>query len=129
LSSAIEIFAAFPGSLTDFAEGVHHLLGISFEFVRDAKQDNSFDRYEARVGDVEVTVVSATGLEGDEFVRTQDYNYYVSVVGLGHAFDPQVRGEEQDSFSRSIYERLKATGRYRLMLVDDMKEKMDEFNP
>ena len=55
------------------------------------------------------------------------YEYILRVnPGLVH---PKEKYEQQDKAARSIFEKLKATGKYRLMLIDDVQVKMDEFSP
>ncbi len=67
-------------------------------------------------------------LMNDDDLDFEDYQYRIYCCSLGNLPFPQ-SAQISHAFARSIFEQLKATNRYRLMLVEDIQTKLDEFVP
>ncbi len=67
-------------------------------------------------------------LENDDDLPFEEYRYQIE-VGTHGIYDAEKREQVMLDFAREIYEKLKATHKYRLLLVDDVQIKLDEFVP
>lgn len=129
MSTTVEVFVASACSFADFVRDVQVLLGIPFGYAADSRGDADFDRYEAVTPSAAITILRVDGLEGDEYINVQDYDYYFSLLGIGKPFDAGLRARDRDDFAHLVFQTLKATQRYRIMLVYNMRTKLDEFPP
>jgi hypothetical protein len=130
MSVAVEIFVGFKSPLfEDFSKEMEVSLGITFRFVPDANGDDVFDYYLFADEYRRITLsTTGEGFENDKNMNFGDYQYYVSVQAIGWKY-PEDRDRILNESSRSIFEKLKAIGRYPLMMTYDVQRKLDEFYP
>jgi hypothetical protein len=112
-------------SLEGLAAEVEQLLEVTGKHYR-AEDDPYYVLYEART---EVIVRENTSFnEGG--LNLEDYHFEIDVRGWGSGF--QAVGDKdrwEDERAHFLFEQLKATGRYRLLLTRELERKEDEFTP
>jgi hypothetical protein len=121
------ICVATDGDLGTFAQRLEQLLGRPLKRAGEGDQV----RWELAAPDPHVDVlVYENDFENDKDVNFEDYQIVISVRAW------RLRGSNEadwkawrEGFARSVYERLKETGRYGLMLVDGVQTKLDEYRP
>jgi hypothetical protein len=121
------ICVATDEDLDTFAQRLGELLGRPFKRVVDGDQV----RWEPAVPDPHVdVVVYENDFVNDKDVNFEDYQIVISVEAW------RLRGSDEadwtarrEGFARMVYERLKETGRYGLMLVDGVQRKLEEYRP
>jgi hypothetical protein len=130
MSVAIQIFVGFKSPLfEDFCKEMETSLDIAFRFAPDPGGDNVFDYYLFTNEHRYITLsTTGEGFENDKNMNFGDYQYYVNVQAIGWKY-PEEHDRILNESSRSIFEELKATGRYPLMMTYDVQRKLDEFYP
>jgi hypothetical protein len=133
MSVAIEIFVGFKSSVfEDFHKEMEISLGIIFQFISDEKSRSRTHHYYVFSDEYRritlIEIKDREGFENDGDMNFGDYQYYVSVQAIGWKY-PEEHDRILNESSRSIFEKLKATGRYPLMMTYDVQRKLDEFQP
>jgi len=68
------------------------------------------------------------GLDNDsDELRFEDFRFKFIVERRDYY--PEERLQRQRDVARTVFERLRCTGRYHLLLTYNMHDKMDEFHP
>lgn len=124
MSVSVDVFVSAQKPIEDFVRELESLLGIKFQFIR-ISEDVSF--YEYRNSHVAVTVLKHD-LENDRELRFEDYPYQISVRALNIDTEEE-RKQRREDFARLVFEKLKRTNKYNLMLVENLQLKLDEFRP
>ena len=89
--------------------------------------DNEFILYEYSDNNRWFTI-GRHALENDRGLPFEDYCYQIE-VGAFNLWDWQERQRVCRDFARHIFDKLKATQKDNLMLVDGVQVKLDEFYP
>jgi hypothetical protein len=121
------ICVATDEDLDTFARRLEQLLGRPLKRLGEGDQM----RWELAAPDPHVDVlVYENDFVDDKDVNFEDYQIVISVEAW------RLRGSTEadwkarrEGFARTVYERLKETGRYGLMLVDGVQTKLDEYRP
>ncbi len=130
MSVAIQIFVGFKSPLfKNFCQEIEAILGLDFRFMPDSGGNDCFDYYVFADEHRRITLSeTGEGFENDRDMNFGDYQHYIGVQAIGWRYE-----EEHDRIlnesSRAIFEKLKAAGRYPLMMIYDMQRKLDEFQP
>jgi hypothetical protein len=129
MSVTMEIFVRFKSPIfEDFRKEMEAALGITFQFMPDDNGDEYFDYYVFSSAHERITLSKAVDYVNDRDMNFEDYQYYVGVQATGWKYIED-RDRILSESSRSIFEKLKATGRYPLMMTYDVQRKLDEFQP
>ncbi|HYP39132.1 MAG TPA: hypothetical protein VEX13_02130, partial [Chloroflexia bacterium] len=64
----------------------------------------------------------------DRDMNFGEYRYHISIRAL-NAVDGEERREWGDTFAQQVFKKLKATGKYPLMLTDDLQTRLEEYRP
>jgi hypothetical protein len=119
----LNIFVDSMSEPEAFAGELESILGLPLTKVTD----NEFIFYEYK-DDLRWFDFGFHEQENDRDLRFEDYRYQIQ-VGSRRIGDWQVYEKVKEDFAREIYEKLKASHKYRLMLTDDVQIKLDEFAP
>lgn len=98
-------------------------MGLKFELVSDGT-DNW---YEFRNSTITLTV-GKHDFENDRDINFEEYHYNLSIRALNISNELE-RQKWRNDFASYVFQNLKATERYRLMLVDDRQVKLEDFAP
>ena len=116
------VMVATDESLERFARRLSDLLGKS---VNRAGEGDDL-RYELPDDQVDI-LVYGNELENDRDLNFEDYQHVVSVAAWTlRSATPAERVERQQGFARRVFDLLRETGRYGLMLADDVDRRLDE---
>jgi hypothetical protein len=123
----INIFVSYELSMNDFVKEMESLLEVDFQHVSD--QDSSdFDRYEFSSETLLMILTKAIDFENDRDMNFEDYQYHISISVLRFSNEQDLEQVRND-FARFVFERLKATGQYHMMMTYNLQRKLNEFCP
>jgi hypothetical protein len=99
------------------------ILALKLEFFSDGT-DNW---YEFRNSTITLTI-GKHDFENDRDIKFEEYPYNLSIraLNISTEFD---RKKWCNDFASYVFQKLKSTERYRLMLVDDLQVQLEEFVP
>ena len=104
-----------------FEPGETNKLGINSEYHPYVYADSDGKRWCA-------ILIPAARYLNDRDMNFEDYNHFI-VVGAFNVEKTAERTEIAAKFARLIFDTLKATSRYELMLVEGVQKKIDQFLP
>jgi len=119
----IDIFVDARTPLENFVSGLESLLGMTFQRVCD----NGEIWYEFKDQHTVLTV-GTHEYENSHNMRFTDYRYDIEVRALNIQTEEE-RKEWCDDFAHFVFKKLKETNQYRLMMVENLGTKLEEFNP
>ncbi|MEG4334486.1 hypothetical protein QUB40_21470 [Microcoleus sp. AT9_A2] len=123
MSRTLDIFVDFPQEIEHLIKELEFILALKLERVSDG-----IDHwYEFRNSTISLTV-GKHDFENDKELNFEEYHYNLSIraPNISNELD---RKKWRDEFASYVFQKLKATERYRLMLVDDLQVKLEEFAP
>lgn len=123
MSHTLDIFLDFPQGLEHLIKELELILDLKFELVSDGT-DNW---HEFRNSTITLTVGNHD-FENDRDIKFEEYPYNLSIRALNISNELD-RQKWRDDFASYVFQKLKATENYRLMLVDDLQVKLEEFAP
>lgn len=123
MSHTLDIFLDFPQGIEHLIKELELILALKFELVSDGT-DNW---YEFRNSTITLTV-GKHDFENDRDIKFEEYPYNLSIRSLNISNELD-RQKWRDDFGSYVFQKLKATENYRLMLVDDLQVKLEEFAP
>ncbi|WP_373536916.1 hypothetical protein [Microcoleus sp.] len=123
MSRTLDIFVDFPQEIEDLIKELEFILALKFELVSDGT-DNW---YEFRNSTITLTVGNHD-FENDRDIKFEEYPYNLSIRALNISNELD-RQKWRDDFASYVFQKLKATESYRLMLVDNLQVKLEEFAP
>jgi hypothetical protein len=124
MSWSAEIFLNAAPSLEALSGDIGRLLSIYLRRIADGTET----KYEYRGADFELSIYGDHGMENDRDMNFEDYAYQISFRRL----NPPNREQAQANtlkFAWSAFAKLKETGRYALMLVENGQRKLASFDP
>jgi len=123
MSRTLDIFLDFPEEIERLVKELEFILALKFELVSDGT-DNW---YEFRNSTISLTL-GKHDFENDRDIKFEEYPYNLSIraLNISNEFERQ---KWCDDFASYVLQKLKATERYRLMLVDDLQVQLEEFAP
>jgi hypothetical protein len=121
------ICVATDEDLDTFARRLEQLLGRTLKRV----VEGDLPRWELADPDPHVDVlVYENDFVDDKDVNFEDYQIVISVRAWRLPGSNEADWKAwREGFARTVYERLKETGRYGLMFVDGVQTKLDEYRP
>ena len=123
MSRTLDIFLDFPQEIEQLVKELEFILAIKFELFSDGT-DNW---YEFRNSTISLTL-GKHDFENDRDIKFEEYPYNLSIRALNISNELE-RQKWCDAFASCVFQKLKATERYRLMLVDDLQVQLEEFAP
>lgn len=123
MSRTLDIFVDFPQKIEYLIKELELILALKFELVSDGT-DNW---YEFRNSTITLTI-GKHDFENDHDIKFEEYPYNLSIraLNISTEFDRQ---NWCNDFASYVFQKLKSTERYRLMLVDDLQVQLEEFVP
>ncbi|MEG3896987.1 MULTISPECIES: hypothetical protein [unclassified Microcoleus] len=121
MSRTLDIFVELPQDIEHLIKELELILALKFELISDGT-DNW---YEFRNSTITLTV-GKHDFENDRNIRFEEYPYNLSIRALNISNELE-RQKWCDDFASYVFQKLKATERYRFMLVDDLQVKLEEF--
>ena len=123
MSRTLDIFVDFPQEIEHLIKELEFILALKLELVSDG-----IDHwYEFRNSTITLTV-GKHDFENDKELNFEEYPYNLSIRALNISNELD-RKKWRDEFASYVLNKLKITERYRLMLVDDLQVKLEEFAP
>jgi|Deesub1362A_J573_1020465.scaffolds.fasta_scaffold11583_2 hypothetical protein len=123
MARSLHIFLSSGKSIAELARELSLELGFAFEKVdRDGEVFYEFFDPPRKV------ILSENTFINDRDLDFEQYQFDIAIWVAG-VKDPLQRWQMQQSLARDIFENLKRTGAYRLMMVDDLQVKLDEYAP
>ncbi|MEG4818292.1 hypothetical protein [Microcoleus sp. K5-D4] len=123
MSRTLDIFLDFPQEIEQLVKELEFILAIKFELFSDGT-DNW---YEFRNSTISLTL-GKHDFENDRDIKFEEYPYNLSIRALKISNELD-RKKWRYEFASYVLHKLKTTERYRLMLVDDLQVKLEEFAP
>ncbi len=123
MSRTLDIFLDFPQGLEHLIKELEFILALKFELISDGT-DNW---YEFR-NSTNTLTVGKQDFENDRDIKFEEYPYNLSIRALNISNELD-RQKWRNDFASYVLHKLKATESYRLMLVDDLQVKLEEFAP
>lgn len=125
MAETVDIFIQTDLAYEDLVRAIERQLGITFIYVPDAQGP-----YYAYLNDqIQILVLDAMGFENDRDMHFADYQYFVSVGFVRRRGDIEQFLRERDQYARFVFEKLKATERFGLLMTLEMQLMLDEFHP
>lgn len=123
MSRTLDIFVDFPHKIEHLIKELELILALKLELFSDGT-DNW---YEFRNSTITLTI-GKHDFENDRDIKFEEYPYNLSIRSrnISTEFDRQ---KWCDDFASYVFQKLKSTERYRLMLVDDLQVQLEEFVP
>ena len=123
MARSMDIFVESAAPLKIFAKEIGTLLGVEFQAI----SDDTEVYYEFQNSHI-IFTVGTHNFVNDRDMNFEDYHYHLSVwaLNIGDGVDSN---RWRDEFVRKVFEKLKATRRYPLMLVEDIQMKVEAFCP
>jgi hypothetical protein len=123
MSESRDIFIDSQTGMANLAKEIESLLDIQFQLISDRYET----WYEYRNPRISLTL-GEHDFENDRDMNFEQYRYHLSVRALNLDTEA-VRKKWRDEFASFVFQKLKATQKYRLMLVEDLQVKLEEFCP
>jgi hypothetical protein len=123
MAKSIDIFVDSCAPLEDFVNELESLLGITFQRV----YDNGETWHEFKDQHIVLTV-GTHEYENSHNMNFQDYHYDIEVRALNIQTEEE-RKKWRDDFAHSVFKKLKETNNYRLMMIENLGVKLEEFDP
>lgn len=123
MARRLHIFVDSELNLEDFAKRVSELSGLELQLVAD-----QYERwYEAQTPQF-LLDLGDHSFDNDKDMNFENYRYDIRIKPLNITKEEDWQ-KSLETIVCPIYEKLKATDQYSLMLVDDLQAKLDEFKP
>jgi len=123
MSESMNIFVCAQEDMEVFTKDIASVLGIKLRLASEGEE--AF--YEFSDQHV-VFTLGEHDFENDRDLNFSDYRYWIS-VRASDGWGWKERESRRDDFTRLVFEKLKATQRYSLMLVKNLQVKLEEFRP
>lgn len=123
MSRTLDIFVDFPQGLEHLIKELEFILALKFELISDGT-DNWYEFHNSTI----TLTVGNHDFENDRDIKFEEYPYNLSIRALNISNELD-RNKWRDEFASYVLHKLKATESYRLMLVDDLQVKLEEFAP
>jgi hypothetical protein len=124
MSYANNLFLDSPVALEAISREVGDLLGIAFQRVDSGEGPT----YQYNSPDCFLSLRGGHGMVNDRDMKFEDYAYQLEVLSR-RTSDSKRDRDKCSQFARRLFEKLKITGRHRLLLVENLQKKLDSFEP
>jgi hypothetical protein len=126
MSDSTEILVLTDQSLKDLVKTLSDWFQFSFMLHREDK--GTAVRYESLYEYTRIVVIEQDYLTNDRELHFEDYRYKIGVSTRGYE-SWQEDERRRREISRRIFEHLKATDHYRLLMVENVQSFVDEYTP
>lgn len=123
MSKSLDIFVKPKTEMENFIKQIEFLLGIKLRLIYDENEN----WYEYQNSTINLTL-GTHEFENDKNMNFEDYDYYISIRSLNIEMEEK-REKWRNDFAQNIFNKLKETQKYQIMLVDDLQKKLEEFSP
>src|ERR1700749_3836351 len=123
MSWNVGLFINLAPSIELLAHQVGEILNIDLKRV----EDEDGVRYESFEPDFIVDLYGDHGLVNDRDMNFEDFSLELRLQRLNR--NPDQSRERALSAAQTVFEQLKKTGQYQLMLVEDVQKRLDSFDP
>ncbi|HLP87532.1 MAG TPA: hypothetical protein VK184_02860 [Nostocaceae cyanobacterium] len=123
MSRSLDIFVESKTEIETFVEQIEFLLGIKLKLIHDENES----WYEYQNSTINLTL-GTHEFENDKNMNFEDYDYYISIRSLNIETEEK-REKWRNDFAQNIFNKLKETQKYQIMLVDDLQKKLEGFSP
>jgi hypothetical protein len=123
MSQSMDIFVGANEPLTTFVLELESLLAVKFQ-LRSREDEIWYEVDSPKL----VLTVGEHEFENDGGLNFEDYRYNIALWPINYKTEEewaQIRNEA----AQRIFQQLKATQKYSLILVDDVQVKLAEFSP
>ena len=115
------IFVATAESADAFAEMLNHIMEISLRPAED-----EFTAYDYEDGEKWLTL--GTHMQQDDpYFHFEDYRFQITIGSL--ALDTESNAQRARDYAHDMFERLKASGKYGLLLFEGLDNVVNQFDP
>ncbi len=119
----INVFVDTQESPSDFASSLESILGIQLQ-----KVNREPIYYEYSDGNSRSFDFGEHYLENETDLNFEDYKYQIE-IGTFNTSSHEEKRKLGLEFAQQLFDALKKSGKYRVMLVDSIDIKLDEFSP
>lgn len=123
MSRTLDVFVDFPQKIEYLIKELELILDMKFEIFSDGTEN----WYEFRNSTITLTI-GKHDFENDRDIKFEEYPYNLSIRALNISNEFE-RKKWCDDFASYVFQKLKATERYRLILVDNLQVQLEEFVP
>jgi len=123
MSKSIHLFIDTKSGLETLAQEVSGLLRINLHQCADA-----YETWYEYDNATTVLTLGTHDFENDQGMNFEAYRYDIELRALNLG-EPEEREQRLADLVKFVYQKLKATQRYPLLLVDDLQVKLAEFSP
>lgn len=123
MSESRDIFVDSQAGMANLAKEIESLLDIQFQLISD-RYETWYEYSNPRIS----LTLGEHDFENDREMNFEEYRYHLSVRALNLDTEAE-RKKWCDDFARFVFQKLKATQKYRLTLVEDLQVKLEEFCP
>ncbi|MFN8496108.1 MAG: hypothetical protein U0350_51425 [Caldilineaceae bacterium] len=123
MSQSLDIFVDTDESLVGFVRELESLLNIKFEMVT-----TDYETWYEFANSEIVATVGGHDFENDCDIEFENYRYDIALRPINYETAAEWQ-ERREKYANRIFDKLKATQRYQLLLVDNLQVKLAEFSP
>jgi hypothetical protein len=117
----MNLFVAAETNFDEFVQEINNILGLKLQ-----KQKDEYDEWYAARTEEGLFEAWVHNFENDRDLRFEEYKYEIT-YWVNKSLAPEMIEEKQNEVGRRLFDKLKATKRYPLMLVYDVQSKLDEY--
>ncbi len=119
----MNVFVASDLPLEAFIRETEPLLMLQFQ----RAQDEHESWYEA-ISEQGRMTIGTHEFTNDRDMKFEEFSYEIA-FWVNRGLDENIAEQVRQKIGRQIFETLKQTGKYAVMLVDDLQRKLDEYRP
>lgn len=123
MSRNIHVFVDTAENLEKFAGKLEALLNIKME-VASYVYGTLYEYRNAQI----VLSLGDHDFDNDRDMNFEDYRYDIKIRAVNRDTEEE-RKEWREDFADLVFDKLRETGKYQLMMVDDLQVKLREFHP
>lgn len=123
MAHSVNIFVASALPLEGFVKELERLLEI--ELSRFTSEEDIW--YEGKAPNIFLDVLEHD-LENDRDLLFENYRQQISVAA-DYPWDPRAREKARNDYAYWVFRKLKALGKYNLLMTDNVSRKLEEFHP
>ncbi|MBC6423068.1 MAG: hypothetical protein GDA43_07785 [Hormoscilla sp. SP5CHS1] len=123
MSRTVDIFVDSQVGIKTLVEEIEFLLYIKLQLI-SYKDDTWYEYHNYRI----TLTLGEHEFENDRDMNFAEYRYHISVRAVKSKTETN-RQYWRDEFARLVFQKLKASQKYPLMLVSDLQVKLEEFCP
>ncbi len=123
MARTLNIFIGADAELDQFAPKLERLVGLDLK----KRSDELETRYEYADDEVVITL-GEHDYVNDQDLNFEDFRFYIGIRARSKDTE-ELRARHRKEWAARIFGALKHTGKYPLMLVQDVSRRLEEFRP